>query len=1307
MNTRAPFLPQKSAAFYRSPRITREITPITLAVEDPPQKKEVQDTPTILRIGPSVGMALASAMMGLYMVSNMMGGQGNMLRALPMLGMMVTMILGAVLWPNLSKRYEKKKQAKEESVRRAAYAGYLDTIRRVLIHETALQKEILEENRITPYECIRLLAAKDRRLFDRISTHADFLDIRMGKGDVALAIDLTFPQEKLSLEEDVLKDLLRALKEEERLVRDVPVALSLTDDYITGVVGSTEDTYPFIRGLIAQIATLHAPDEVKIVYLGDENYDSEFRFIRTLPHLFDDTKAFRYLATTQEGARDISLKLERELQSRLGITEQRRPGDWGIYYVVVMAPGASDISFDALASLCALRTNKGFSVITFAEDIRSLPKECTRIIELEGNKAESYDPKDATGKRDVISLDSVLSKAEARAFALHLGRIPLESAKTKGTLPSSLGILEMFEAGKVEHLNIASRWKESDPTLSLAAPLGKDAQGMLSLLDVHEDVHGPHGLIAGMTGSGKSETIITYILSLAINFRPDEVSFVLIDYKGGGLAGAFDNTKARLPHLSGTITNLDGSAIARSLISIKSELKRRQALFNDAREKAGASTIDIYKYQRMRRQGIVTEAIPHLFIIADEFAELKSQEPAFMDELISAARIGRSLGIHLVLATQKPSGVVNDQIWSNSRFKICLKVADAADSKEMLKRPEAAEITDAGRYYLMVGYNEYFTLGQSAWSGTPYVAKESYEAPKDDALVLISSTARPLMQIKPKRQQGKESGVPESVVILDHLVEVAKEEGYTAPRLWLDPLPEHITVDELEKKYPRDKADPFTLDPIIGEYDDPANQAKGLLTLPLTEGGNTVIYGMEGSGIERQLTTLIYSLITHHDASTLNLYILDFGAETLGVFRDAPEVGEVVFGSEEEKTERLFALLEKEMARRKKLLSVSSTTFHVYNKDASEPLASTVVIMNNMAAFYELYPKLEERLTSLTREANRYGIYFIVTADAFSTLRMRLKNNFKQSIILSFTEPTDYISVLGPLRGMHIPKGYGRGLVKRDDTVYEYQTASITSEEDEIDAIRAYVASKRKDALPKAPSIRLLPEKLTPEMLVPGTISTPNLPFGLMEATLEEAVLDFSENPVQRVLYTKNKDGRAFVKALLRLAEARQSHYTPLLIDRGYALQQDHGFTGREVVTEDEIRELIEHIMQKEAGAEKPYLLIMSGIATLFTQLGAALSESFKAYLKHLRPNGGASFLLFDNITDATYNYDDWAKVQLSNKNGLWIGEGIGSQTAYTPNPGMSNMVDPKLVGDRGYQLITGNLNAVKCLTEETEKNNE
>src|SRR5699024_1019418 len=233
---------------------------------------------------------------------------------------------------------------------------------------------------------------------------------------------------------------------------------------------------------------------------------------------------------------------------------------------------------------------------------------------------------------------------------------------------------------------------------TLAVPLGVRGTEDYVYLNLHEKAHGPHGLVAGTTGSGKSEILQSYILSLAINYHPHEVGFLLIDYKGGGMASLFRD----LPHLLGVITNLDGSESMRALASIKSELARRQLIFN------AFDVNHIDDYSKIFRAGEADEPMPHLFIISDEFAELKKEQPEFMSELVSTARIGRSLGVHLILATQRPSGIVDEQIWSNSKFKLALKVQNEADSKEVIKTPDAANITEPGRAYLQVGNNEIY-----------------------------------------------------------------------------------------------------------------------------------------------------------------------------------------------------------------------------------------------------------------------------------------------------------------------------------------------------------------------------------------------------------------------------------------------------------------------------------------------------------------------------------------------------------------------------------------------------------------------
>ena len=483
-----------------------------------------------------------------------------------------------------------------------------------------------------------------------------------------------------------------------------------------------------------------------------------------------------------------------------------------------------------------------------SNNLSKLPKECSTFINISGVDGKTsgvFENELVADKQQLFEADlNVKGRIDLPKCISAISKIPLRMPSGANKLPKILSFLEMYNVGKVEQLNSLYRWKENNPTISLNAPVGIDENGELFKLNLHEKAHGPHGLIAGMTGSGKSEFIITYILSMAINYHPYEVSFVLIDYKGGGLAGAFENRELgiKLPHLAGTITNLDTVEMNRALASIQSELRRRQKLFNEARDKLGESTIDIYKYQRFFREGKVETPISHLFIISDEFAELKMQQPEFMKELISTARIGRSLGVHLILATQKPSGIVDDQIWSNSKFRVCLKVQDKTDSRDMIGNFDAASLVDVGRFYLQVGYNEYFALGQSAWTGAAYFPEEKRKKRVDTSLQFINNIGETIKSVNNEVMTVKPQG-EEINNIIKYLISLSN--NIKVNKLWLNPIPALIYVDDLETKY-NYKHEKNVINPVIGEFDDPNNQRQGLLTLNLSEAGNTIIYGGTG-----------------------------------------------------------------------------------------------------------------------------------------------------------------------------------------------------------------------------------------------------------------------------------------------------------------------------------------------------------------------------------------------------------------------------------------------------------------------------
>ena len=420
------------------------------------------------------------------------------------------------------------------------------------------------------------------------------------------------------------------------LLNNAPVMYSLVENFITGVVGNKRSVIEMMKRIILQLAATHSYDELKIVLVADASDAKALNFVRYLPHNWSNDKNIRFFVTNQEEAQQLSNYFNKEEEqsnkySKYNITD-------GISYVVF---ALNKTLFNYISPIGNVLSKTEYEGISLVVSFDVLPKECGKVIYLE-NQPQIVDYFHPEKGNQQFTLDN----CDDRIATVSIKKISETKINTESAgymLPNMVTFLEMYNVGKVEHLNPTERWKNNNPVKSLAAPIGVGVDGKLFNLDLHEKFQGPHGLVAGMTGSGKSEFLITYILSMAVNYSPDEVAFVLIDYKGGGLADAFEdkNRGIHLPHLVGTITNLDGASIQRSLMSIKSELKRRQTVFKEAKSQTNEGTMDIYDYQKLYRNHKVSQPVPHLIIISDEFAEMKAQQPEFMDELIST-EIGRA-----------------------------------------------------------------------------------------------------------------------------------------------------------------------------------------------------------------------------------------------------------------------------------------------------------------------------------------------------------------------------------------------------------------------------------------------------------------------------------------------------------------------------------------------------------------------------------------------------------------------------------------------------------------------------------------
>ncbi|MFL0250730.1 type VII secretion protein EssC [Clostridium neuense] len=1297
--------------FYRSPRFKRDIERVKIRIDSPPAIGNQDDMPLMLILGPSLAMGMTSLFTGVITLQNVMSTHGNIMTAMPTLMMSLSMLLGTVLFPIMSKKYETKRRKKKEKLRQEKYRKYLKKVDQRIVEECIHQSKILHENNVTLDECVSRIKLKQRNLWERTYEHKDFLTVRLGLGSIPLEADISYSEKSFSMDDDVLKDELYKLVDKPKMLEQVPVTISLLEKWISGLIGERSKVIELIKGIIVQLTALHSYDELKLVFIYDKNEENIWNFVKWLPHVWNKDKTIRYIAENSNEVRELSSYCTAEFKKRKGMGKDKSLEEMGPYYIVFSMSRELAKKAEIVDMILESKLNYGFSLVALYDELKNLPKECRTIIELGDSECKIYDKSDITGKHTDFQPDIFLRQS-IDDIAMHLANIKLDSLDASYSLPKVLTFLEMYNVSKIEHLNPLERWRKNDPTASLEIPLGVDTSGEAFKIDFHERYHGPHGLIAGMTGSGKSELIMTLILSLAVNYHPYEVAFILIDYKGGGMANVF----TKLPHLAGTITNLDGAAVNRSLVSIQSELKRRQAIFSETGKKLNVSNIDIYKYQKLYREKLVTEPLQHLFIISDEFAELKTQQPEFMNQLVSAARIGRSLGVHLILATQKPSGVVDDQIWSNTRFRICLKVQEKEDSMDVIKRPDAAELSLTGRFYMQVGFNELFELGQSAWGGAPYYPSEQVEKKTYDKVSIIDNLGHTIKEGKINSKKAMIKNPPKQIdEVVKYLDNLAKEEKIKVRPLWLDPIPSVVYVSNLIKKYGIPKNEKYIFNPVIGEIDDPSNQRQLPMTLPITEEGNIVVYGAAGNGKTTFLTTMMYSLMEDHSPSELNIYILDFASETLNAFSKAPHVGDVILSHESEKVSNLFKMLNKEIENRKKILSEYGGDYISYVTKGSGSKETIIVIIHNFSAFTEVYDELEDNVAYLTREGTKYGIYFVITSANTSAVRYRILQNFKQLYVLQLNDVADYPGVLGSIHGVYPSNYRGRGIFKKDD-VYEFQTAIVGNRPDSIfEFIRRYCeeyADTWKGAAAKR--VPILPEKADVNYFQGEIVHNDfdRVPIGVEKASLKTAYYNFEGVNINYVLSADN-NSVSFLEGLSEIFVLKE-------VDELVVLDPIDMFTKTEdkkykyAKSDTELEDMVVYLFNtlvyrnntykdsKEKGEDVPKFERLICIINSMSNLRSVLSDDAKDKLNILLEKCEIEYNVFFIIADAvgnlsSYSFENWYKKVPFNR-GFWIGDGIGNQYQFKIS-NMSKELYKNIENDFGYVIVNGKARLIKLLS--------
>lgn len=766
--------------FHRSPRQIYKIDDGTMEIEAPPQPKTLSKKSVGMLIGPSMTMTLPMLLgCGLAIYSTRAGGSAGSAFMYTGLVTAVSSALIGVVWALVNLNVEKKRNREEELHRFEAYGEYLIKCSNEIKERYEKNISSLKQMYLPAEDCCKYDAGHSG-LWNRNSGHSDYLRHRLGRGSIPFQVTIQIPKERFTLINDSLAEKPAMIRKSYEELYDVPICVDLKEHRMIGIIGGDKNrgAVEIMHNLAAQIAVSNCYTDVKMAFIYDERLDDagDWEYLKWFPHVWSEDKKSRYMAKDRVEAGDIlyeitkALRVRAENRSVLSAGKEKPASPQFILFL----SNPELLEGELITKYITDERNQDITVIFLTDSYENLPNECGYIIQNDNAFQGVYDVESNMEDRKPVVFDRI-SNVQLEKLARTLADIEVRETESGGDIPTALTFLDMYGVKRLEELKVLDKWRKNRTYDSMKALIGQKAGGGSWYLDIHEKYHGPHGLIAGTTGSGKSETLQTYILSLALNFSPDDVCFFLIDYKGGGMANLFNG----LPHMIGQISNLSGNQVKRAMVSIKSENERRERIFNEH----GVNNIILYT--RLYKNSEASIPVPHMFIVIDEFAELKREEPDFMRELISVAQKGRSLGVHLILATQKPSGTVDDNIWSNSKFRLCLRVQDRQDSNDMLHRPDAAYITQAGRCYMQVGNDELFELFQSGFSGAPY--DDENGSMKSDIAHMLSMTGK--TALVGNRQKMKQKAVIRKnwiIELLTALSEIKLPDGLTFHSLLKD-----------------------------------------------------------------------------------------------------------------------------------------------------------------------------------------------------------------------------------------------------------------------------------------------------------------------------------------------------------------------------------------------------------------------------------------------------------------------------------------------------------------------------------------
>lgn len=1011
----------------------------------------------------------------------------------------VMSVLSAII-AVLTYRKQKNQHSLKEALIGKKYREYLSSVSDRVDRAHEQQMETLTAANPAPYECLDIAEKRSRTLWERKPGDDDFVSARIGTGVIPAAFQAKLQKSQVVLHEQELEIEASRIADSSSTIQGAPIVCNFRTYAHTGIIGERTAELRLARNILVELATTHSYDELKIIVVFPEEERTEWEWVRWLPHCSDFDGKNRYFFCTHEDAEpaleEISEMLSRRNAAHDSLADNKQE-DIIPHYFFVFAKYPW-VERQSIKKLLFSGENLGCSTLFVYDQLSVLPKECSQIIELSGSGGELFD-RSSSLNRVRFSIDA-LTVFQADRFARALAPLYANTGEGMGRLPNTVSFLNGYHVSRPEQLHIEKRWSGAKTYQTLSVPIASRGGGDNFEFDIHEKHHGVNGIVAGMPGSGKTEMVQSWLLSLAINYSPQDLSFVLIDFKGTGMIAPFRN----IPHLAGAISNLDTN-IDRNLQAIQSEVHRRETIID---KYSGHSIKNVNDLNKAFAKGLVPEKLPILLIVIDEFAEFKKVFPEFGAEIDSLTSKGRALGMFVILMTQKPAGVVSAKSEDNIKFRWCLRVANYGASREMIGRPDAATITIPGRCFIKVGEDEVFEEVQSFWSGAPYQPPDAIEKKAFVPISVIerNGTRTPCERIE--QEATSETYSTEIDIIVQYIIDFCKAHHIpNANQVWTPRLPDHVILTDIMEnafdghQWPAKEY----LPPIVGIIDEPASQQQYPMSLDFSKLGNTLVYGAPVTGKTTFLQTLVMSLTMRRKPDEANIYIMDFGGWNMSVFRDFPHVGGIVNEDTPERLKELMLLLNDTLRSRKAIFSKAGVgSISAYRQTAGKPLPDVFLVVDNLSVLLKMYAEADSFFANLAGSGANYGIYLIATAQAANSVPMRISQNIKNTLALQMIDKSDYSYLVGKTNHQ-LPQIPGRGLAKGNPPL-EFQIALPGPGKDEK-AITDFIRNTgmAMDTAWSGSRAELIPE-------MPDTI-----PFGSLRT--EKAALGLTTDRIQPVEY--------------------------------------------------------------------------------------------------------------------------------------------------------------------------------------------